>query len=172
MKFTCSTCGEDHDLSEISFGADAPFQWEMLSDAERGESLLTPDQCVIESSEGTGRYIRACLEIPIQGQDKQFTWGVWCSLSETSFDEMHEHWRDPDRIHLGPYFGWFCTRIPGYPDTMYLKTMVHQRDVGQRPTVELEPTDHPLAVHQRQGVDPQVLRELVVRLLHDEEPAH
>src|SRR5215831_8075762 len=43
------------------------------------------------------------------------------------------------------------TKVPGYPDTAFLKTMVHQREVGVRPSVELEPTDRPLAVDQRDG---------------------
>lgn len=166
MKFRCKCCGEEHDLSELSFGADSPFQWAMISDAERAKSLLTPDQCVIESSEGTSRYVRACLDIPIRGEDKAFSWGVWLSLSKKSFDEMHEHWTDPERTKLGPYFGWLSTRVPGYPDTMYLKTMVHQREVGQRPSVEVEPTEHPLALDQRRGVDPDWLRELAEDLLH------
>ncbi len=30
--------------------------------------------------------------------------------------------------------------------------MVHTRPVGARPLIELEPTDHPLAVEQRDGI--------------------
>ena len=33
-----------------------------------------------------------------------------------------------------------------------LKTRVHLRDDGMRPLIELEPTDHPLAVEQRAGI--------------------
>jgi hypothetical protein len=111
-------------------------------------------------------YIRACLEIPIQGTQQSFTWGVWCSLSETNYREISEHWDDPHRVRLGPYFGWLCTTIPGYPDTAFLKTMVHQRAVGVRPSVELEATDHPLAVHQRHGIEESSLTEIVSKLLH------
>src|SRR5262249_4594519 len=93
------------------------------------------------------------LEIPIRNADRSFTWGVWCSLSEKSYAEIAEHWNDPARSSFGPHFGWLCTVIPGYPDTAFLKTMVHQRDVGVRPFVELEPTDHPLAVDQREGIE-------------------
>ena len=56
--------------------------------------------------------------------------------------------------------------VPEYPDTAFLKTTVHQRPVGLRPLVEFEPTDHPLAVHQREGIDPVQLQEMVTRLLH------
>ena len=164
--FTCSTCGELHDLENISFGADRPAQWNVLTDEEKQSSELTSDQCVIETGSETSFFVRGCLDIPIKGATSAFTWGVWVSLSEQSFLEMSEHWDDPARVNLGPYFGWLCTAIPAYPDTMFLKTNVRQRAVGVRPTVELEPTDHPLAVHQWEGIEPAELQAMVQQLLH------
>jgi hypothetical protein len=166
--FTCTICGADHDLEEISFGSDAPLQWSLLSEEVRNRSLLAGEQCEIESEEGRSFYIRACLDIPIQTTYRVFTWGVWCSLSESSYMEISEHWEDPERSSLGPYFGWLCTVVPGYPDTAFLKTMVHQREVGTRPRVVLEPTDHLLAIDQRRGIEQSRLKELVIGLLHDE----
>lgn len=110
--------------------------------------------------------MRACLEIPIKGSGEAFTLGVWVSLSENSFGEMLEHWEGPARTNLGPHFGWLCTLVPEYPDTMFLKTRVHQRPVGQRPLVELEPTDHLLAVDQREGLDPLRLEMTITKVLH------
>jgi hypothetical protein len=72
-------------------------------------------------------------------------------------------------VNLGPHFGWLCTKIPGYHDTVFLKTMVHQREVGLRPSVELEPTEHPLAVDQRQGIDEKRMRKIASGLLHSAE---
>jgi hypothetical protein len=166
MRFTCRTCGAEHDVENVSFGADAPLQWSLISDVERSNSSLSGEQCEIESREGRGFYIRACLEIPIRASDRSFTWGVWCSLSEKSYLEIGEHWEDPARTSIGPHFGWLCTVIPGYPDTAFLKTMVHQREVGTRPFVVLEPTEHPLAVDQRDGIEQDRLREMVMDLLH------
>jgi hypothetical protein len=162
----CATCGHLHVLSEISFGADAPAQWDLLSADERLNSFLTNDQCEIRTAEETHYFVRACLDIPILGTKQTYSWGVWVSLSLKSFEEMSEHWEDADRVALGPYFGWLCTTIPGYPDTMFLKTMVHQREPGVRPLVHLEPTDHPLAVHQRQGIPAEELKKTLVELLH------
>ncbi len=166
MRFTCPTCGAEHDLDEISFGTEAPLQWDLLSEDERSRSLLAGEQCEIESHEGRSFYIRACLEIPIRGTDRAFTWGVWCSLNERSYVQISENWDDAARLSIGPHFGWLCTKIPGYPDTVFLKTMVHQRDVGLRPLVELEATDHLLAIDQREGIDEERLKQTVVELLH------
>lgn len=169
MEFTCKTCGERHDASKISFGAQAPISWNVISDEERAASELGDEQCVIHADEQTMFFVRACLEIPIKGCEKTFTWGVWVSLSEKSFLEMSEHWYDPDRIKLGPYFGWLCTYIPEYPNTGSLKTLVHQRPVGERPLVVLEETDHPLSVDQHQGIDPARMQEIIGKVLHQAE---
>jgi hypothetical protein len=92
------------------------------------------------------------------------------SLSEASFLEISDHWDDQSRVGLGPYFGWLCTAIPEYPDTMFLKTMVHQRSVGTRPSVELAPSGHPLAVHQREGISATELKSIIEAILHGREP--
>jgi hypothetical protein len=47
-----------------------------------------------------------------------------------------------------------------------LKTHVHARPVGQRPFIELEPTDHPLAVEQRSGITMARVREIAAAMLH------
>jgi hypothetical protein len=168
LRFRCAKCGLEHDIAELSFATDAPLQWDLLRPDERARSCLGEEQCEIESDEGCSFYIRACLDIPIRAANCYFDWGVWCSLSESSYREVSEHWEDPQRIQLGPYFGWLCTTIPGYPDTVFLKTLVHQRAVGQRPSVQLETTDHPLSFDQRFGIEVARLREIVVELLHAE----
>jgi hypothetical protein len=145
------------------------LQWGLLSDDERSRSSLGGEQCEIDSREGKSYYIRACLDIPIRGADRTFTWGVWCSLSESSFAEISAHWEDAGRAGLGPYFGWLCTKVPGYPDTAFLKTRVHQRAVGVRPFVELERTNHPLSVDQRLGVEKPRLELIVAELLHQDD---
>jgi hypothetical protein len=45
--------------------------------------------------------------------------------------------------------------------------MVHQRKVGVRPWIELERTDHPLAVDQPDGLEEDRLRAIVTGLLHE-----
>ena len=65
-----------------------------------------------------------------------------------------------------PYFGWLSSSVPGYPETLKLETMVHTRAVGVRPRIELEPTDHPLAVEQREGITRERVREIAEIVLH------
>lgn len=66
-----------------------------------------------------------------------------------------------------PYFGWLTTELAPYsPSTTNLKTHVHTRSLGQRPFIELEPTDHPLAVEQRTGITMDRVREIAEAVLH------
>lgn len=75
-------------------------------------------------------------------------------------------WSDPRRVAEPPSFGWLTTALPGYPSTVNLKTMLHWRPPGELPAVELEPTDHPLAVEQRTGITVARVEALAASLLH------
>jgi hypothetical protein len=78
-----------------------------------------------------------------------------------------ELWDDPKRTEEPPYFGWLSNSIAGYPETLNLKTNVHTRSLDLRPTIELERTDHPLALEQHEGISAERLRELVELHLHE-----
>jgi hypothetical protein len=67
----------------------------------------------------------------------------------------------------GPYFGWFCNNLPGYPETLNLKTQVYLQKGGKRPLIKLEPTDHPLSVHQREGIPLSDLMGILGDRLHE-----
>jgi hypothetical protein len=76
-------------------------------------------------------------------------------------------WSTPGREQEPAYFGWLSTELPTYPvSTLNLKTHVHTDQVGTRPHVVLEPTEHPLAVEQRTGITMQRVREIAEVLLH------
>lgn len=77
---------------------------------------------------------------------------MWVSLSKESYAEVLEKWDERGRENSDPYFGWLSVEIPVYPKTLNLKTNVHIREVGMAPYVELEPTDHLLAIEQRNGI--------------------
>jgi hypothetical protein len=97
-------------------------------------------------------FVRCLIVVPIIGSDEPFRWGVWTSLSKSNFDKMVELWDDPKLPYEPPYFGWLSNSIDLYPETLTLKTNVHSRDIGQRPYLFLESTDHPLAIEQRAGI--------------------
>lgn len=149
MAFYCKDCEKEHEgLPDL--GADAPDAYLGLSEEEQKERAdLTPDRCTIEHEDGeTDYFIRGVVYIPVHGEEEPWGIGVWVSQSEKNFERYLE-----DEDDMEPTFGWLATRLGFYEqDTLSLKTRAHFRGDRMRPSIELEPTDHPFAVHQREGI--------------------
>jgi hypothetical protein len=160
----CRCCGEDHDELPMHYGAPAPVLWYTIPEAKRRKrAKLSSDMCLIDGQHG---FVVGNLEIPVHGCDELFSWDVWVSLSQPNFQRASELWEQTGRESEPPYFGWISTSLPGYPETLNLKSLVHTREVGRRPRVELEPTDHPLAVEQREGITLARVQEIAELVLH------
>ncbi|WP_307869067.1 DUF2199 domain-containing protein [Micromonospora sp. C95] len=163
--FMCHSCGQRHEGLPFSYGTPAPAYWrDDLNNDER--SVLEDEICIIQAQH---YFVRARLVIPVLDADAVFEWGVWVSLSSTSFSRMLDHWTTPGREQEPAYFGWLSTELPAYPiETLNLKTKVHTEQVGTRPHIVLEPTDHPLSVEQRNGISVKRVQEIAELLLHHE----
>jgi len=118
--------------------------------------------------DGEHFFVRANLRIPIAGRDEHFEWGVWTTLSKPNFLRMTDLWQTPGRETEPPYFGWLSPelRLVYGQSTINLKTHVHTQPVGSRPHVELEHTDHPLAVEQHHGITWERVEEIAAILHH------
>lgn len=149
----------------MNFTSPAPAYWQPGME-QADDCILSSDQCVIQ---GEAFFVRGLIELPVIGRDDVFSWGVWVSLSEKSFEQASEQWDTPGRETEPAYFGWLATDLSPYsPSTINLKTMVHTRPVGERPFIELEPTDHPLAFEQRMGITMERAQQIAEALLHSE----
>jgi hypothetical protein len=156
--YTCACCGEAHHEPAFAWHVPAPDVWRSRY-AKREDSSLDDELCVIK---GTHFFIRGIIEIPVLDAAQPFHWGVWSSLSEANFARTVDLWEQPGRESVEPMFGWLSTAVAGYrPSTLRLKVNVHTQPVGRRPLLELEPTDHPLAVQQREGITTARAREIV-----------
>jgi hypothetical protein len=163
FEFKCVGCGEMH-RGMPAFGADHPLSYFGVPKDERARRCVTSsDDCI----DGTWFFVRGCLEIPVHGAGEAFEWGVWVSLSEASYRQWRDCFGQSRRSHIGPFFGWLNTRLKPYPDTVDLKTTVHLRDNGIRPRIELEPTEHPLAVEQREGISQERLAAIYALMMHE-----
>jgi hypothetical protein len=164
LQYTCSKCGERHE-GLPGLAAAAPLFYYSIPEPERpNRCRLDTDTCVVDDEYF---FVRGCLEVPILGESDPFVWGVWVSLSRTNFDTFIRLFEAEHRSHEGPFFGWLSASLKGYPETENLKTMVHLRDHGQRPFIELEPTQHPLAVEQRSGITVGRVAGILSAYLHD-----
>ena len=147
MSFLCTTCGEEHDgLPDIGF--DKPDQLFGVPEEGYDERIdLTGDTCVFDED----CFIRGVLYVPVHDQEEPFGFGVWVSQKKENFETYLANFDTPE---IGPFFGWLCSNVGYYPErSLNLKTEAHFRGDGQRPTIELHPSeDHQLAIDQREGI--------------------
>jgi hypothetical protein len=162
----CRDCGQPLRSIPISYGAPAPAYYLALPrDQQSKRAELTSDQCVID---GEHFFVRGSLRIPVAGRDEPFEWGVWTSLSKPNILRMTDLWQTLGRESEPPYFGWLSSElIQVYgKSTINLKTHVLTQPVGLRPLIELEHTDHPLAIEQHHGITWQRVEEIASILHH------
>ncbi|UOY94606.1 DUF2199 domain-containing protein [Ectobacillus sp. JY-23] len=166
--YVCRCCGKYHDELPMSYGSPVPdYVYEIPMEEVQSRVEMNEDLCVIDEKLF---FIRGCIEIPVLDGEETFIWDVWVSLSEENFGITIDSWEEEGREHqLEPMFGWLSTSIPCYPETINLKTMVHTREVGVRPYIELEPTQHPLAVEQREGIGLERIKQIAQELCNQEE---
>jgi hypothetical protein len=151
----------------FSFGAHAPLRYyEVQSDERERRCSLGSDDCVFDEK---WFFVRGCIEIPVHGEEEVISWGVWVSLSEPSYVQWLNAFKKKKRSQTGPFFGWLNSWLKPYPDMVNLKTMVHLKDHGIRPYIELEPTDHPLAIEQREGISVERVAEIYSTMVHERE---
>ncbi len=166
MSWHCSICGTEHDELPTVYGAPAPWKLQGVSDEEfEGRVELTDDLCMVDDKQF---FVCGLIELPIHDDEEVFAWSAWCSLADLTFDHMMSRWDAKDREKDPPIFGWLMTALPGYPDTLKLKTHVRTRAPGIAPLIEREQLDHPLASEQRDGIDWRRVEEIAHLLLgHD-----
>ena len=151
----CTACGERHQ-GLFDLGCAKPDFWQGSevyqpnSAAQNSANCLTEDFCVLDD---THYFVRCVLRLRLVGlPGEYFAFGVWSSLSKKNFEKYMETFDSGQQEDLGPWFGWVSNRLKGYPDTLKLKCMVHPQAARQRPWIELEAGEHPLAIDSTRGI--------------------
>jgi hypothetical protein len=166
FEFTCSCCSKVHQ-GVPSFGVDAPMYFYQVPENERDErTFLSSDTCVIDDKDF---FIKGCLEMPVLGCDDLFSFNAWVSLSETNFFKFQDLLDVEEREHHEPMIGWFSTWIYPFEDTEKLIAKIHFRNNGIRPFLELQPTEHPLALAQKNGITKEKIQEIYEHYVHGSE---
>lgn len=135
MSFRCSVCGSLHE-GRLAIGFLSPHYYHILSEEDKtAMATLSEDCCIIEYGDQTDRFIRVVLKLPIRDSEDMMDCGVWVSLSQPNFEYYMDHFNDDLEGEI--FFGYLCNSIPGYEDTLLLKTNVVCGPAGQRPKVYL-----------------------------------
>jgi hypothetical protein len=162
--FDCASCGKHHDDLPMCFGPTAPALWYALPESERSfRAELSSDQCVVDEKHF---FILGRILVPVIDGPGPFIWLAWVSLSEKNFLRACELWHSEGRESEPPYFGWLQSALPYEPTTLSLKTTVQTMPIGERPTIALEPSDHPLSLEQQHGITMARVQQIAEAALH------
>lgn len=157
----CPTCGGRHLDLATAMGSGSPHAWDVATAAQRDAGELTDDVCFLPDADphgGTSYFLRGEVTLPLldAGDLASFSWSVWVLLSGESLEVLFEHWDEPDRAErVPPVFGLLASELPYEPSTLDLRAVVHTREPGLVPRIELEQahdSPHPLAREQAEGI--------------------
>jgi hypothetical protein len=162
MLFTCSVCGQMHE-GFPALGSDAPYLYHNLSEAEKEDlAELSDDFCIIRHPDQTDRFIRVVLNQKIIDFPEPLQYGLWVSLSEKSFNDYKKHYNSTD--HFTTYFGYLCSRLPDYENTLSIRTNVQTAADSNRPEIfpHDDQMDNPFVRDYFEGIS----REEAERRIH------
>jgi len=134
----------------LTFGNEFPDYYYSVPPDEREKRIeLAESLCVVDDEHF---FHRGRLTIPIKDYDQDLIFNVWTTISKDNFIKRNTLWNDPRRIEEKPYFGWLQTAVPTYSNTINIKTIAIENEVGLIPTIEIIEEEHPLAIDQKDGI--------------------
>jgi hypothetical protein len=106
---------------------------------------------------------RGRITIKIIDYNRDLIFNVWTTISEQNFELRNDLWNSAARIFQEPYFGWLQTTIPNYEDTLNIKTLAFENEVGLIPNVKVIEDLHPLTIDQQNGI---MFNDALVKVKH------
>lgn len=161
MSFTCTVCGETHLGETRDIRMDLPEPIFLLDEEERGRRAYVEDDFALLHGEKGDRYfVRALLELRIDGEDGYFGYGAWVEVSEADVAAIGELWNEESGEKASPFPGLLANELSPYAFTEGLPVRIRLRDVELLPLVELDDSDHELVRAQRNGISSHRAHEL------------
>lgn len=158
FEFVCPTCKKTNRGVPAFRAMHAPASYYLVpSEERRARCSLAEDNCIVDRKT---YLIKGALELPVHDELEAFSWGVWVAVSEASHTVWKETRQNLRRSHVRALPGWLNSWLPLYPSTINLRVLVHLRDDGEAPSIELQPTDHLLSLEQSRGLS----RDRVIQL--------
>jgi len=165
-EFECLECGLVHsNWPALAFVS--PSNYHDLDENEKKEiAELDADFCTIEFSDQMDRFIRVTLTQQVNASGEDLDYGLWVSLSEKSFNDYRANFNNQNID--SEYFGWLCSRIPGYDNTMSIPTTVVTQIGGQRPKIfPHKDHNHQFVIDFYRGITAHEAQERVVEMVNN-----
>jgi hypothetical protein len=165
----CAFCGKEHDISDTEPSFRRPDAVISIPPEERGFRVIDDDHaCAVRDLADTSRqyFLRVLMPFEVAGRSSPCSWGIWVEVSERDHEVTRALWDDPNQHLQPPFFGRLANRIWDYPSTLGLRGWVQLQSPTLIPTFLLEPSDHPLAVEQKDGVTEEKVLQWLQPILH------
>lgn len=166
-KFICSCCGIVYEELPNCLGIDYPNSIFSIPEEERENRIeLLESLCIIDQKHF---FHRGRITIPIIDYEENLLFDVWTSISEANYNKRMDLWDAPNRVFEEPYFGWLQNSIPAYGETLNIKTISFEQEVGVIPEIKSIEEGHPLTIDQENGISYNRAVEIVneiMRLQH------
>ena len=153
MAFTCEVCGKAHAGETRDIRLSLPDPIFLLDEHEREQrARVGDDSAVLQGKHGERFFVRALLELPIEGEDGYFGYGSWIEVGREDFAALGELWHDEEGWRSDPFAGTLANELSPYAFTEGLPVLIRLRDVQRLPLVELGEGDHELVRAQKHGI--------------------
>jgi hypothetical protein len=104
------------------------------------------------------------MNVPINGTDAHFSWGLW---AEVKMDDFFDHYKTSETGTIGgPYLAKLGNSLPFYPDCLGISVSVQPQQGDQRPLLFTPDGESSLALHLRNGMTELEARTFFERVLH------
>lgn len=164
--YKCSCCGQVYDELPLCFGSDFPDYYFSVPPDEREKRIeLKESLCVVDEQRF---FHRGRLTIPITDHNENLIFNVWTSISADNFGKRMDLWEDPNRTKEEPYFGWLQTIVPTYCETINIKTIAREQEVGLIPEIISIEEGHRLTIDQENGITYKRAVEIVDKIMKQE----
>lgn len=158
-KVVCPDCGKEYDLSEMEPSYRWPDAYLAVPADERAvRTLCGKDDCRVRDAGDTCRqyFLRVLLPIPVRGDVRPCSWGVWVEVSEEAFARVQQLWDDAAQNQEPAFPGVLANQLKGYRETLGLSGSVQLTGPATVPTFTLvAAVSHSLADEQHNGVYPE-----------------
>jgi len=162
--FKCSECGKIHsDWPALAFKSPANYHY--LSETEKVEiGKLDSDFCEIHYDNQIDRFIRVTLFQKIYDACENLQYGLWVSLSDKSYDDYKKNYNNEN--HVTKYFGWLCSNIHEYGNTLSIPCDVITKTGNDRPEIfPHQDFDHPFVKDYYSGISKKEAEKRIEMML-------
>lgn len=168
-RWRCACCGEEMTGLPMDIAFEEPVDWNAIDERDRNACYLDEDFCTARYPSGEiVRLIRCILPLRVPCMESEFRFGVWMSVSETSWEAYSEGF-GTDAYPVEGCFGYLMHEIPEYPGSHALHADIWFRPGAERPIVELHATEHELVAAQQTGIEPEQIERWATMMHMPEE---